>query len=108
MHQRLTGLNNNRFLIEYTSEKSNCCGRGQSYKASMIVIYEPRIVNMSNLLLTTTLQSKFMSVKCFIRLTTGFELLGIKPHLLLLKITLSESYKNVCELATSGFTVFEY
>ena len=30
---------------------------GQSYKASTIVIYESRVVNMSNLLVTTTVES---------------------------------------------------
>ena len=43
----------------------------KSYKASMIVIYESRIANMSNLQVTTTLEAKFTSEKLFIRLVTG-------------------------------------
>ena len=34
--------------------ESKCCG--QSYKASTIVIYESRVVNQSNLIVTTTLE----------------------------------------------------
>ena len=33
--------------------------RGQSKKASMIIIYKHGVVNMSNLLISTTLESKF-------------------------------------------------
>ena len=35
---------------------------GQYYKASTIIIYKSRVVNMSNLLVTTTLESKLTSV----------------------------------------------
>ena len=42
-------------------------GCGQSYKASMIVINESRVVNMSNFLVTTIYKRKL-----FIRLTTEY------------------------------------
>ena len=37
-------------LVAFSSVTS-----GLSYKASTIVIYEPRVINMNNLLVTTTL-----------------------------------------------------
>ena len=36
---------------------------GQSYKASTIVIYKSRVVNVSNLLVITTVESQFTLVK---------------------------------------------
>ena len=39
---------------EKTTKIKNC---GQTYKASTIVIYESRVVNISNLLVTSTLES---------------------------------------------------
>ena len=45
----------------------------QSYKASMIVIYESRVVNISNFLVTTTLESYIIYAwEDFIRLATIF------------------------------------
>ena len=45
---------------------------GQSYKASTIVIYESRVINMSNLIVTTTVESWFTSGNLFIRCATYF------------------------------------
>ena len=48
------GTVHQRFLPTLPSAHQLC---GQSYKASTIVIYESRVINMSNLLITTTLES---------------------------------------------------
>ena len=42
----------------------HCVTCGQFYKASTIVIYESRVVNMNNLLVTTILDMQFTSVNC--------------------------------------------
>ena len=50
---------------------------GQSYKAPTVVIYVSRVVNLSNLLVSTTLEWLFFAHRGFIRLATVDNL--IKP-----------------------------